>query len=326
MKKLLVLSLVLIATTSFAFAAKYKVNTSGSIKNSSGQIISPISNTVNQNYNYNQQASNSQPVYYQTYTTTLTNNYYNNFQAGNYVNSNQVNSTPVGIIEFVMDYSGSMSNWIGVAKRSMGTILSQIQPSVKVGFRVFGHDAGGKNPNKDATLREVKKIVKKGNKLKVVTEQGCVGTTKGACSATEQVAPILPININSLLSGMNSVNLGGATPLVYALDRTVNRDFANLDKTSPKKIILITDGGENCGGDPCAFARKLMNSRSDIHIDVVLVSSSSRALACLSSTTGGRFYTVDNLSDFATTINQSMQSLPVNQIEPTEQKYEFIGE
>ena len=76
MKKLLMLSLVLIATTSFAFAAKYKVNTSGSIKNSSGQIISPISNTVNQNYNYNQQASNSQPVYYQTYTTTQTNNYY----------------------------------------------------------------------------------------------------------------------------------------------------------------------------------------------------------------------------------------------------------
>lgn len=326
MKKLLVLSLVLIATTGFAFAAKYKVNTSGTIKNSSGQIVSPISNTINQNYNYNQPASNSQQVYYQTYTTTQTNNYYNNFQAGNYVNSNQVNSTQVGIIEFVMDYSGSMSNWIGVAKRSMASILSQIQPSVKVGFRVFGHDAYGKNPNKNATLREVKKIIKKGNKLKVVTEKSCIGTTTGACSATEQVSPIIPININLLLSGMSSVNLGGATPLVYALDRTVNQDFANLDKTSAKKIILITDGGENCGGDPCAFAKKLMNSRSDVHIDVVLVSSSSRALSCLSSTTGGRFYTVNNLADFATTINQSMQSQPLTQTNTNEQKYEFIGE
>ena len=330
MKKFLILTLILSVMTGSVYAAKYKVNTSGTIKNSSGQVVSPVSNTVNQNYNYNNynqyNTQVAQPYNQAPYNMQQTGNNYTVMQADNYIASNQVNSVPVNTIEFVMDYSGSMSNWINIAKRSMSNILSQLPSTINVGFRVFGHDAYGKNPNKDSTLREVKKIVKKGNKLKVVTEKGCLGTTTGACSATAQVTPIMPININSLLSGMNSVNLGGATPLVYALDRTVNQDFANLDKTSPKKIVLITDGGENCGGDPCAFAQKLMSTRSDVHIDVVLVSSSSMSLSCLSNTTGGRYYTVNNLADFATTINQSLHSEPAIQNQPIEQKYEYVGD
>ena len=132
---------------------------------------------------------------------------------------------------------------------------------------------------------------------------------------------------------MNSVNLGGATPLVYALDRTVYQDFMPFGTTTPKKIVLITDGGENCGGDPCAFARQLINKRSDVTIDVVLVSSSSRALACLSSTTGGKFYagTQDGWSDATSsmatnTLTDSLQSQPDTQTQQKEQKYEFIND
>lgn len=303
MKKFVSLLLtLLILTSSSAIAAKYKVNTSGTVKNQSGQTISPKANTINQNY-------------------------YNNYQAESYIANNQVNSIDVGIIEIVMDYSGSMANWIGVAKRSMQMIISQIPSTTKIGFRVFGHDNYGKNPNKTSTLRQVKKIVKQNGKYKVVTEKNCLGTTSGACSATTQVSPIKTADINSLLAGMNSVDLGGATPLVYALDRTVNQDFVPFDKTSPKKIVLITDGGENCGGDPCAFARQLMQKRSDVHIDVVLVSSSSKALACLSSTTGGHFYNVNDLSDFTTAITRSMQSPSENGSEiNNQQKYEFVND
>jgi Ca-activated chloride channel family protein len=119
--------------------------------------------------------------------------------------------------------------------------------------------------------------------------------------------------------------------MVYALDRTVYQDFAGMDNVTPKKIILITDGGENCGGDPCAFARELMTKRSDIHIDVVLVSSNSRQLTCLTSTTGGHFYNINNLSDFSTTINRSIKSKPTEVLNNSAesqnngQGYEFIN-
>ena len=253
-------------------------------------------------------------------------NYYNNYTATNYVNNNVVNKTQVGVVEIVMDYSGSMSNWITAAKRSMSAIVAQIPTATKIGFRVFGHDSNGSNPTSIHTLQDVKKIVKNGNKFTVVTERSPLGTTRGACSATKQVAPLISANTNSILAGMNAVDIGGATPLVYALDRAAYEDFAYLDTTTPKKIVLITDGGENCGGDPCAFARSLMRKRSDIHIDVVLVSSYSKSLSCLASTTGGHLYNVDNLGDFSTALTKTIQSQPATQQEIKKQNYEFIAE
>lgn len=287
MKKFaLIMMIISILSCCCVFAARYTINTSGVVR-SGRQVMSPPSNAVIQNYNY-----------------------YNNFSAENYVSSNQVNAGQVGIVEIVMDYSGSMSNWIGVAKRSMSSIVSQIPSSTKLGFRVFGHDNYGSNPN-TSIIQEVKQIVKKDNgKFKVITKANPTGNTTGACSATQQVAGITSANGSALLTGMNSVGLGGATPLVYALDRAAYQDFAGFDAVTPKKIVLITDGGENCGGDPCEFARRLMQKRSDIHIDVVLVSSSSRALSCLATTTGGHFYNINNLSDFSTTITNSIQAQP----------------
>ena len=306
MKKLLVFAIVSLLTVCGVCAATYKVNTSGVVKSSSGQVISSPANTVNQNY-------------------------YNNFGAQMYVNTNQVNNLPVGIIEIVMDYSGSMTNWIGVAKRSMSSIVAQIPATTNVGFRVFGYDLDGNNPAFANTVQQVKKVVKKGNgKFSVVTEAGAVGSTSGVCAATRQVTGITSANSSALIAGMNSVNIGGATPMVYGLDRAVYQDFAGFDTVTPKKIVLITDGGENCGGDPCAFARQLMQKRSDVHIDVVLVSSNSRALTCLSSTTGGHFYNINNLSDFTTVMSQSMQSQPntqnIPQMQTPAQNYEFIKE
>lgn len=304
-KKLSILTLaVMFAASCTVFAANYKVNSSGTVKSSKGQVITSPSNTTNQNY-------------------------YNNYQAPAYVSTNQVNSTQVGTIEIVMDYSGSMANWIGVAKRSMSAIVAQIPPTTKVGFRVFGYDYDGNNPPLTNTVQQVKKIVKKNNgKFSVVTTSGAIGSTTGACAATKQVTGIYPVNELALLRGMNSVNIGGATPLVYALDRTVYQDFAGFDNISPKKIVLITDGGENCNGDPCEFARQLMQRRRDVHIDVVLVSSNSRALSCLTTTTGGHFYTINNLSDFSTVMNQVITSTPDNvqnsQNQAPTQNYEFI--
>ncbi len=302
MKKKLALYLItaLALTTGITFAAKYTINTSGVVKTNSGQIITSPANTVNQNY-------------------------YNNYYAQNYVDSNQVNTTQVGIVEIVMDYSGSMSNWIMAAKRSMASILAQIPAGTKVGFRVFGHDSNGNNPASIHTLQDVKRIVKNGNKFTVVTEKSPIGTTRGACSATQQVATVAANNTNEILSGMNSVDIGGATPLVYALDRAVYQDFLAMDTTTPKKIILITDGGENCGGDPCAFARNLMKKRSDVHIDVVLASTSSTALNCLASTTGGHLYNVNNLADFTNTMTKSIQAEPTTKPQ-IKQNYEFVGE
>lgn len=297
MKRNIIIAISLILITSCgAYAAKYKVNTSGTVKQN-GQIVSP--------------------------TKTTTTNYYNVYTPQSYIGSNQVNSGQVPVIELVMDYSGSMSNWIKEAKRAMSSIMAQIPSSTAVGFRVFGHNLHGSNPSNNATVAQVRKVVKKNGKYMAVT-QNFIGNTTGYCSSTRQVAQVTRNNTASIQSGMNSVDIGGATPLVYGLDRAIYQDFANISRNTPKKVVLITDGGENCGGDPCAFAKQLMSNRQDVHIDVVLVGSSSSKLSCLATTTGGKFYTVKNLSNFSTVIQQSMTTPSSAVQQQNQQYYEFI--
>lgn len=296
MKKILfiVLSVILFSSCS-AYAAKYKVNTSGVVK-TNGKVVSP---------------SKSNP--------------YNVYNANDYVNTNKVNSVSVNTIELVMDYSGSMSSWISQAKKVMANIIAQIPSSVSIGFRVFGHDNHGQNLNNNNTIKSVKKIVKNNGKYSVQTEnEEYIGCMTGYCSATAQVAQIMKNNTNNILSGMNSVDIGGATPLVYALERTVNQDFVGLDRVYPKKIVLITDGGENCGGDPCEFAKKLMQQRNDVHIDVVLVSGFFSKLSCLAGITGGKMYRVNNFSKLSNVLVESMTSAP-EKVDVPVQEYEFYG-
>ena len=298
MKKIfyIICTLILSFTFCTAYAAKYKVGTNGSVKTNTGNVIvSP--------QNINQQ------------------NYYNIYNSNSYVSNKTVNSGEQSYaIDIVMDYSGSMSGWIDEAKRTMTYVVSQIPSNVQVGFRVFGQSNG--NNKSKSEIAELSKIVKKNGKYVAVTkDKNYLGNTSGYCSATASVTPIMNANSSSLLAGMNSVGIGGSTPLVYGLDRAVNEDFAKFSVNIPKKIVLITDGGENCGGNPCEFAKQLMQKRKDIRIDVVITGRYAGNLTCLSSITGGNTYTINNMSDFAKTLIQSATSK--TDINTNTQQYEF---
>ena len=176
MRKLPLLLGFLVLSSCCAFGAKYTVNTSGVVKSPARTVQTSPANVTNQNY-------------------------FNNYSVSSYVDQNIVNDEQAPIVEIVMDYSGSMANWILVAKRSMSSIVAQIPSSTKLGFRVFGHDNYGNNPSLGAQLQEVKKIIKKGNKMKVVTQASPIGSSTGVCSATKQVTQIRSANANSIITG-----------------------------------------------------------------------------------------------------------------------------
>ena len=311
MQKIIIALFLMTAFSLTAFAAKYKVNTSGQVTAPTGQVQK--GSVLNQQTNI-----------------------YNNYYAPQYVNSRQVLQGQVSVIDIVMDYSGSMYNWTNEAKNSMSQIIAQLPASTSIGFRVFGHNgmAGSNNlynPYKPA-LAKVQSIIKSaGGKYKVQTKSDeYLGSITGSCSATAQVTPVATNNLTALLSGMNSIYLGGSTPLTYGLYHAVNQDFSGISTQIPKKIVLITDGGENCGGDPCEFARELVRKRNDIHIDVVLVSSTSQKLRCLADTTGGKMYTTNDLSSFSNILIESMQTPPAQiqmpEPEKPQQNYEYIDD
>ena len=305
MKRIILTAIILIMFAGVGICATYKIKNGGT-------VVSP------------------------TNKTTQTTNMYNNYSSGQYVSNNTVNAQPAGIIDIVMDFSGSMSSTVQVAKATMASVVSQIPPSTQIGLRVFGQGDFVQAP-KMADVKTVSKNTNDSGKTvyKLKTKYKPSISTGGGmgCQATALVTPIGSANANALISGMNSVELGGSTPMVLALQQAAYSDLAARSSVQ-KKIVLITDGGENCGGDPCAFASTLMATRRDISIDVVLVSTSSRRLQCLATTTGGRVYNLSNANEFARVLTQTINTPPgqnptYNQYTPQEepqQNYEFLGE
>lgn len=234
---------------------------------------------------------------------------YTVYKPAPYVQNNVVSQSKSDVIELVMDYSGSMSSWINLAKNTMRTILPQIPSTTRVGLRVFGQNVLVQNK----TTNSNNLLVNVGDVL-----MNSIGTfSLNSCQATKQVTPLSVKNTDALISGMNSVLTGGSTPLTLALEKTVYSDFAGLDINTKKKIILISDGAENCGGNACSFVKNLAATRKDIQIDVILVGSSSR-LRCLSDATGGKFYNVDSNQDFNNALGVTFETKPQSTIQTTQ--------
>ncbi len=178
------------------------------------------------------------------------------------------------VIELLVDYSGSMETWINLAKSMLVSILPKITEKTNVGLRVFGQGSR--------------------NAFKIFN----------GCKATALVSRAKPMNTDGIISGLESTLIGGSTPLTYALRQVVYNDFVSLNANTGKKIILVTDGGETCGGDPCEFVRNLVRYRKDIIIDVVMVNGSNK-LRCLADETGGKYYNTLNSVDFNDALNKT---------------------
>lgn len=201
------------------------------------------------------------------------------YQGGNFVQSGL--GIKGDVIELVVDYSGSMDRWIKLAVNTLKSILPKISPNTNVGLRVFGQDTG----------------------------QVFITAVFTGCQASEQIVRPAKSNTYDIVRGLNKTKIGYSTPLTYALKRTVYGDFAGISHNTKKKIVLVTDGGESCNGDPCAFIKTVAAQRKDIVVDVIMVNGSN-SLKCLSEATDGKYYNINDARDFGTAMGVSFETLP----------------
>lgn len=75
------------------------------------------------------------------------------------------------------------------------------------------------------------------------------------CNDTKLEVPFAPDNFIKVKNCIQGIIPKGTTPLAYSLAQTVN-DFPPCDNCN-NIIILITDGIEECGGDPCEASKLL---------------------------------------------------------------------
>lgn len=254
-------------------------------------------------------------------------NDYNVYKPNEYTNEQTQSGIEYGgIIEFVMDYSGSMSTQIDATKAVARRLYPSIPAGTKVGLRVFGQGGDASNQTDEASLASVYNTIldlsgKSYKKINTAnyTNYGiytnCIGNPN--CSGTVQILPVRKLyNQNTFSQAMDKYPTGGDTPLVYGLYLAIMQDLAKFPASSKKKIILLSDGDENCGGDPCAFIRRLATQRSDIIIDVIMFGSNN--FKCLAEETGGRYYSLPYKSS-SSNLEKAFEAVILDSIKNTPQ-------
>ena len=133
-------------------------------------------------------------------------------------------------IEFIFDASFSMNESVeknksrmDVAKEVMIDLIQNLEdrPGLEVGLRVYG----SRNTDCDDSI--------------LVQDFGSVDAVRG-----------------KILDVVRSLKPKGKTPIAYSLEQAA-QDFPSRD--SRNIIVLITDGQESCGGDPCAVSYYLQS-------------------------------------------------------------------
>lgn len=171
---------------------------------------------------------------------------------------------------------------IDVARDVINKVLARIPGDVYVGLRVYGH------------------------------KRGLIGGLIGPddCEASELLVPINPNNRQRIYNELLKLRPVGMTPICYSIGQSVEHDFIGL--SGKKRIILVSDGMENCNGSPCEFAVELVKKNVDVSIDVIGFDlsanpSAMRQLRCAALVTKGKFYTADNPDEFLRSMQQSFQ-------------------
>ncbi|KGM87431.1 Mg-chelatase subunit ChlD [Roseovarius mucosus DSM 17069] len=110
---------------------------------------------------------------------------------------------------------------------------------------------------------------------------------RGDCTDIETIAPVGPQDARALGQRLRGLVPRGKTPLADALRRAA----AEIPRTAEEAdIVLITDGLETCGGDPCAVAAELAAQGIPIRAHVVgfgLTEGEVKQIGCVAEQTGG---------------------------------------
>jgi|GEM_PF-2478346 len=174
-------------------------------------------------------------------------------------------------LEIILDCSGSMAGMIGgkskmeIAKESLTSVINQIPEKSYVGFRAYGHQYD----------RSVKN-----------------------CTDSELIYPVGEINKQQLISKIKSLQPRGWTPIGYSLEQSKN-DFP-VSAEYQNMIILVSDGEETCGTDPCAKIKEMQNAGFEVIVNTVgfdVGDLAEQQLKCIADATGGEYKSVKNASE-----------------------------
>jgi Ca-activated chloride channel family protein len=189
-----------------------------------------------------------------------------------------------GKLVLLLDSSGSMKESAGgqskisAAKAALKEVVATLPDDAQVGVRVFG--------------------------AKVFSAKD-----KGACTDTQNVVPVGPVDRDRIGKAVAGYKPYGETPIGNALKGAAK----DLGTEGKRTIVLLSDGEPTCDPDPCKVAKDLRRQGVDLTVNVVGLNVSGRArraLECIADAGGGTYYGVDQPDDLASSlVSVSVRSL-----------------
>lgn len=192
----------------------------------------------------------------------------------------QAPATPPETI-VILDMSGSMWGRIGdqtkleIARGAVREMFTRFPAGSRVGLMAYGHRRAGD------------------------------------CTDIETLIPPGPVDEARLDAMLARITARGRTPLTESV-----RQAAQALRVAERggTIILVTDGIETCGGDPCALAAELEAANAAFTAHVVgfdLRTPAERArVACIAERTGGLFVPAGNAAELADALARTATAAP----------------
>ncbi len=175
---------------------------------------------------------------------------------------------PSANIVFILDASGSMRGRISgrakidIAKDVLIKLIKDLPAGINVGLVAYGH------------------------------------RRKGDCNDVEELAPLAKLNKEDLINKIKALKPKGKTPISHSVQLTAEK-LQNLEDETT--IVLVSDGKETCGGDPCELVKKLKESGIKFVMHVVgfdVTPEEKQQLECIAKAGGGTYYAARNASEF----------------------------
>lgn len=120
---------------------------------------------------------------------------------------------------------------------------------------------------------------------------------KGDCNDIQTLIPISKVNSKSFMSTLNAIQPKGKTPIGAAVQKAAD-SLKYTEETAT--VILVSDGIETCGMDPCKLGAALKKKGVDFKTHVIGFDIKSKKavaqLKCLAKSTGGQYFSAKDAS------------------------------
>jgi len=123
------------------------------------------------------------------------------------------------------------------------------------------------------------------------------------CQDSKLEVGFAPDNHDRLMAKFRQIQPSGVTPIAYSLEQAAN-DFI-VDPDYRNVIVIITDGIESCGGDPCAVSRSLQAKNIFLKPFVIglgMDKNYQEEFACV-----GQYFDARKVSDFRVVLDKVLQ-------------------